>query len=207
MLRLGIWEDMGIVLMTRYKVDAHTGTPSAPRAEAGSSIARDLRTGALTCRGDSTRWRAMLFGTVAAGALCITASRTATAGPDACVVGPGNLVTCSGNQSTGIDAGPDFTPVPGTTLVINNLTRDIVGSAGMEFEGIRWAVAANNSPINIISNTGSFAINVSSFGMNLHSGAGKSVTLNHIGDIFAGRGGISACPTELIQRAVLCRSA
>ena len=138
----------------------------------------------------------MLFGTVAAGALCIAAPRTATAGPDVCVVGPANVVTCSGNQSNGIEAGPaastDFDPVPGTTLRVNNLTQDIVGSANSGRAGIRWAGIPGSGPINIVSNTGSFAIRAEREGMNLHNSDGQSVTLNHTGNIFAGIAGIAA---------------
>jgi hypothetical protein len=140
----------------------------------------------------------MLFGTVAAGALCLAAPRSATAGPAACTVDPGTLVvTCSGDQSAGIDAGGlppdyDFDPVPGTRLVVQDLTKDISGSAGTGFEGIRWAIFGNGSPIDIFSNTGSFAIRADDVGMNLHTANGKSITLNHIGNIFAGSTGITA---------------
>ncbi|XIA63605.1 beta strand repeat-containing protein [Bradyrhizobium sp. TZ2] len=177
--------------MTRYKIDARTGTSSEPHAKA--NIARDLRTGAVVCRGDSSGWRAMLFGTVAAGALCIAAPRTATAGPDVCVVN-GTVVTCSGNQSDGIEAGPaastDFDPVPGTKLEVNNLTQDIVGSEHSGRAGIRWASVPGSGPINIVSNTGSFAIRAEREGMNLSEPDG--ITLNHTGNIFAGLSGIAA---------------
>jgi hypothetical protein len=134
--------------MTRYNVCARTGTSSAPRAETRPNHAGDLRPGALACRGDSAGWRAMLFGTVAAGALCLAAPRSATADPDACVVGPGNLVTCSGNQSGGIDAGlaGDFDVLPGTSLVVKDLTQDI-GPNASGGDGIRWALGLAGSPI------------------------------------------------------------
>ena len=147
--------------MTRYKACARAGIASAPRA--------------------------MLIGTVAAGALCLVAPRSAHAGPDACVVGPMNVVTCSGNQSGGIDAGfsGDFNPVPGTRLVINNLTQDI-GSLSSG-DGIRWAISANGLPVDVTSNTGSFSIRASAVGINLNT-AGAPVTLNHTGNIFAQQG-------------------
>lgn len=175
--------------MTRYSAYARTGTLSAPRAETRPNHAGGLRPGALACRRDSAGWRAMLFGTVAAGALCLAAPRSATAGPDLCVPGAGNDVICSGDQSGGIDAGPagDFNPAPGTTLHINNLTQDI-GPLPSD-EGIRWSGVAGN--INIISNTGSFAIRAD-VGMNLFSFTGASTTLNHTGNIFAGATGIAA---------------
>jgi hypothetical protein len=171
-----------MVLMTRDKVCARTGIPATPRARTWPRIATGLH------RPDLAGLRAALLGTVAAGALCVVAPRSAAAGPDACVVGPANVVTCSGNQSGGIGAGPsgDFNPVPGTRLVVNNLTQDI-GSLSSSANGIQWALSANSLPVDVTSNTGSFSIRASAAGINL-SGNGQSVTLNHTGNIFADTG-------------------
>src|SRR5262245_41037614 len=96
-------------------------------------------------------WRTTLCSIIMAGGLAVFDHRTAYAGPDACTVGPANVVTCAGNQSGGIDAGTDFT-VPagaGPTLVIKDLTGDITPTNLPD--GIRWAVGlAGAGPINII---------------------------------------------------------
>lgn len=180
--------------MTQYKIDARAGKSATPCVEGLSDIAASCRRPCVpVLRSGSTGWRAVLLGTVAAGALCIAAPRTATAGPDACTT-VGNVVTCSGNQSAGIDAGPtgDFNPVPGTQLVVNNLTQDIIGFGVGGGEGIRWALGVAGTPINITTNTGSFAIRATSSGYNLADPGGDPVTLNHTGNIFAGASGISA---------------
>ena len=132
-------------------------------------------------------WRAGLLSGVAAGALCV-AVVPAVAGPDACIV-VANVATCSGNQSGGIDAGADFLVPPVDTLVIENLTADI-GINPSGGDGVRWAIP--DSAVNIISNTGDFVIRGEFSGFNLFNSAGKSITLDHTGNIQAERTGIHA---------------
>lgn len=131
----------------------------------------------------SRHWRIDLLGGVAAGALCVT---PALAGPDACTV-VGTIAVCSGNQSGGIDAGVDFAVPPINGLVIQNLTGDI-GADPVTGDGVRWALPGSNVPINIVSNTGSFAIRASEHGFNLFNSAGASITLTHAGNIEVGQG-------------------
>lgn len=141
-----------------------------------------LNASALTAQ-FSIGWRALLLGTAAAGALCVS-THPAAAGPDTCPIAA-NVATCSGNQSDGIDAGADFNVPPVDTLVVNNLTQDIIGSNGTGFDGIRWATVVGGDPINIISNTGNFSIRSEGSGINAASAAGGSISVNHTGNIFA----------------------
>ena len=122
--------------MTEREARLRIAVQSAARAEislpGGAIVGCPI--GSAYRRGPA-HWRATVLATVAAGALCVTMD-SAAAGPDACVVGPAGTVTCSGNQSGGIDAGLDFNPATTTTLIVNNLTQDIGSlSMAMEFVG------------------------------------------------------------------------
>ena len=199
--------------MTRCRVDAHTGTSSTPHAEA--NIARDLRTGAVVCRG------AVFVAAIhPAGARCCSVQlpRARCASPRRAPPLP-VLTYASSARSTSSPAaaispvasmqGSDFNPVPGTTLRVNSLTQDIVGSLDTGLAGIRWADLGGSGPINIVSNTGSFAIRASRGGMILQDSDGKAVALDHTGNIFAGSLELSpSCCRCLEQRSrARCRSA
>jgi uncharacterized protein with beta-barrel porin domain len=85
----------------------------------------------------------------AAVALCAVSSTTVQAGPDPCT-GVGT-VTCSGDQSVGVD-----NPPPGTTVLnVNSLTANIAPSAASGQPGILFAGSGN---ITLNSATGPFAI-------------------------------------------------
>jgi Autotransporter beta-domain len=123
--------------------------------------------------------------------LCAGWAGSAAADPDGCTV-VANVATCSGDQSGGIDQGDDFEAPPVDTLIINNLTRDI-GSNISGQDGVRWAPGlSGHGPINVIADTGEFAIRANADGYNLFSPDGEKVTIDHTGDIFAGSIGIRA---------------
>jgi hypothetical protein len=128
----------------------------------------------------SVGWRVLLLGTVAAGALCIAAPRGADAGPGPCIVGPANVVTCSGNQSDGIESGTDFDPVAIDTLNVNNLTQNIAPAAAVS--GIFFQ---RTGALTVNSNTGNSEILVSAGanGISARSTAGGGVTVNHSGNV------------------------
>jgi uncharacterized protein with beta-barrel porin domain len=85
----------------------------------------------------------------AAGLLCAAAPAEVRAGPDPCT-GVGT-VTCSGNQSAGVD-----NPPPGTTVLnVNSLTRDIAPDPATGRPGILFFGTGN---ISLVSATGPFAI-------------------------------------------------
>lgn len=125
--------------------------------------------------------RAALLSGVAVTALWTAAP--AEAGPDLCTTAA-NVATCSGDQSGGINAGADF-PVPQTdTLIIENLTQDI-GAFDIA-NGVRWAT--NTGPINVLSNTGDFAIRSTADAILLSSSGDLDIELDHTGNIFASGG-------------------
>jgi len=134
-------------------------------------------------------WPTVLCSIIMAGALDVIDRRTAYAGPDACTI-VANEVTCAGNQSGGIQANADFPLPPGGApiLYIKNLTGDIAPTSVSN--GILWSVLGTPGPINIISDTGSFAIRAQESGFNLSHRDG--IALVHRGDIFAGDAGIIA---------------
>ena len=88
--------------------------------------------------GSGTGLRAALHSGAALAAVAISASGTASAGPDACVIAGVGAYLCSGDQSDGVAAGVDF-PAFLTTLTVNGLTQDITppgGAAGIVYESI-----------------------------------------------------------------------
>jgi len=129
-------------------------------------------------------WRAGLLSGVAAGALCVAVA-PAVAGPDACTV-VANVATCSGNHSNGIYSGTDFIVPPVNKLIINNLTEEIHGL------GVRWGVFNSNVPIDILSNTGGFAIRSAASGFDLFTSTSASISLDHVGFIAANDDGVRA---------------
>ncbi|HUC70534.1 MAG TPA: hypothetical protein VMS01_05020, partial [Stellaceae bacterium] len=169
------------------------------------------RRAGLTLFGDRARSRyAPRFrALVAAGALCAAAPATVQAGPDPCT-GVGT-VTCSGNQSAGVE-----NPPPGTTVLnVNTLTSDITPAIGSGQPGILFFGTGNltlvsaTSPFGIITSedfvdgvvvASDGAVNVATSGnistkglaangINLLSFAGGAVNLTSSSDISLANGG------------------
>jgi uncharacterized protein with beta-barrel porin domain len=137
------------------------------------------------------RFRNSFLGTVAAGALSLAFGGPALAGPDSCTPsGGGTIETCSGNQSTGIASGTDFTAPPVTTLNVNNLTQAIAPGAGRR--GISFSSAGD---IAINSNTGTFGISTVGTAPNngdgIYANASGNLTVTSTGNVTtAGAGAI-----------------
>jgi len=163
-------------------------TKTRPPVEAAAKRIARPGDGPALRRHHARRWRAALRSGVAVGALCMAAV-PALAGPDACMI-VANVATCSGDQSGGIDAGADFPSDSTLSLIIGNLTGDIVPSNGAD--GVRWADPFNPNPIVITSDTGDFSIVTRQSGFNVFSNAGKDVVLTHAGNIVAIQAGIFA---------------
>ena len=116
--------------------------------------------------------RTAIVGSGAAAALFMLMSSTAVA---ACVASAGT-VTCTGDASAGVQAGP-----PNNTLDVNALTQDITPASGTS--GISFLV---NGPVTIVSNTGAFKISTSganAYGIDASSYDGSSVNIDHTGTI------------------------
>jgi hypothetical protein len=154
-----------------------TATSSRPAASS-------TRHPAFTHPGGWARWRAALFSTAAAGALCAAAA-PAAAGPQPCTVGPANVATCQGNQSAGIRFGIDFGG-PVDTLQVNNLTQNINAGVG----GIVFNPGTFVPPtFTLISNTGNFSIISQGEGIQLNT-VGAQFNVDHTGNISAQRSAI-----------------
>jgi len=152
----------------------------------------------ITNISESPGWRAMLLGTVAAGALWLGLPRHAKAGPEPCTVigiAPNQTATCQGDQSDGITiaAATDFDPADVETLNVNNLTTDITPASTVD--GIYFHRTGAGQNVIINSDTTPFDIIVTGAGADgIDAMSDAAITINHVGDIDAsdGRDGIFA---------------
>ena len=145
------------------------------RADAGAG------SNTITVISESPGWRAMLLGTVAAGALWLGAPRDARAGPQPCVTS-GTTATCQGNQSARLNSFSDFNPVVVDTLNINALTTDIMPSSTVD--GIYFHRSGAGDTITINSDTNPFSIFVTGAGaIGINARAPGAVAIDHAGNI------------------------
>jgi hypothetical protein len=132
-------------------------------------------------------WRAMLLGTVAAGAVLLATSRTAKAN----CVGPSPTLTCtgtiSGTAAPGVVNGGIRVPAGFSTLNVNTISADITPNAGVDGIYFHRTGAGNNIIIN--SNTMPFDIIVNgALADGIEALSGAAITIDHTGDIDASAG-------------------
>ncbi len=165
--------------------DKHAKTPVfAHIAGPGAGSASAARAGLPA-------WRAVLLGTVAAGALMLAHDNAALAEPGDCDTSVPGVATCTGDHSQGIVgatvAPADFSTVFAGTININNLTADIAppesAFGGIVISGGGFTVNSDttdgpNGPVQIISAADGIAL------------IGADISIDHTGNIVAGDNGI-----------------
>ncbi len=141
----------------------------------------------------SDRWRSLMLGTVAAGALLFGYGRRAYAqvvppnAPCDTITGGGTTVTCTGNVSTGVLLNNGGGPY--TTLNVNTLTANI--TPGANVDGITFT---SNGAVTINTDTGTYNIQATGASADgiYASSTNSTVTINSNGDVSSDGGAIGA---------------
>ncbi len=143
------------------------------------SETRRVASGAAEEKAGLRRLRALLMSSVTIGALCLAGGEANAA----CVDGPVNVRTCTGDVSTGVLAN-----FPIDTLLVNSLSANIAPTANTD--GIAFSDVA---ALTLTSDTDAFQITTTGTGIGVDVvSVGSSVLVNHTGDISSQAGGIYA---------------
>jgi len=198
----------GCAVVGRQDATAHANSDAAMRRDTATSAAagaplRGRMTAdglynyhALAGRGSDTsrapneglKWRAALLGAVATGVLWMVAPCPAKAGPAICTT-VGTTVTCTGDQSGGVNSATDFNAATVDTLNVNSLTTNVTPAAGTA--GIQFFRFGASDTVRITSNIAPHSISATGF-PGITASAPGGVTIDNTGDIAATGIGISA---------------